>query len=122
MTVKRLTLGKQGEKLAQEYLKRQGYVIIITNFSNQLGEIDIIATDGDTLCFVEVRTRTSSWHGHPFESVTRTKQCKIIRVAQSYLQMKYGNDDVKARFDVVGIIPETGDKFKIDIIKNAFEV
>jgi len=120
MTFKRLRLGQKGEALAEEFLIDQGYRIVERNFKNKLGEIDIIAQDDETLCFVEVRTRTSVWHGHPFESVTKSKQRKLTQVALSY--MKYKNlTEIHARFDCIAIIPQE-QGHSIEIIKNAFEV
>ncbi len=121
MTQERLDLGKLGEEQAVARLKKEGYRVLARNYRNTFGEIDIIAQDGRTLCFVEVRTRTKDWHGHPFESISSIKQRKIIRAARGYLSERDA-DDIEARFDVVAVIPSENGSFTIELIKNAFEV
>lgn len=121
MTQKRLDLGKLGEEQAVARLKNERYRILKRNYRNTFGEIDIIAQDGKTLCFVEVRTRTKDWHGHPFESISPIKQRKIIRTAQGYL-VEQNTQDIDARFDVVAVIPDETGGYTIELIKNAFEV
>lgn len=120
MTLQKIELGSIGEEAAVLFLEKQGYRIVEQNFRNRLGEIDIIAYDGDTICFIEVKTRNSDKFGSPFESVTIAKQRKIARVALSYLKFK-GKYDAKARFDVIAIIVEESSCQNIEIIKNAFE-
>lgn len=120
VTIQKIQLGRIGEEAAADFLKQHGYVIIERNFSNYLGEIDIIATDGDVLCFVEVKTRNSDRLGSPFEAVPLAKQRKIGRVALSYLQYK-GLSDKKARFDVIAVIVNDQCAPSVEIIKNAFE-
>lgn len=121
MTQERLDLGKLGEEQAVVRLKREGYRILARNYRNTFGEIDIIAEDGETLCFVEVRTRTKDWHGHPFESISTIKQKKITRAARGYLAQQ-DTEDVEARFDVVAVVPDEAGGFTVELIKNAFEV
>ena len=82
----RKTTGSRGELLAAGYLRRQGYTILRTNWRCRRGEIDIIARDGATLVFVEVRTRRSTNLGSPEESVTPAKQRRLAELAQTYLQ------------------------------------
>ncbi len=120
MTQERLDLGKLGEEQAASWLKKEGYRVIARNYRNTFGEIDIIAQDGKCLCFIEVRTRTKDWHGHPFESISLVKQKKIIRAARGYLS-EYGDDDIDARFDVVAVVPGEAGGFTVELIKNAFE-
>ncbi|MCK4881465.1 MAG: YraN family protein, partial [Candidatus Omnitrophica bacterium] len=100
MTTQRTQLGQAGEDAAVAFLEREGYQILRRNFRNKFGEIDIIAKDRDTVCFVEVKTRTSEAYGSPFESVTKSKQRKIIYVALSYLNAQ-GREEANVRFDVV---------------------
>ena len=121
MTQERLDLGKLGEEQAVARLKKEGYRVLARNYRNAFGEIDIIAQDGKTLCFVEVRTRTKDWHGHPFESISQVKQKKIIRAARGYLAQQ-DTEDVEARFDVVAVTPQDNDGYTVELIKNAFEV
>lgn len=83
---RRRATGRQGEELAAAYLRRCGYGIIATNWRCAAGEIDIIATDGPTLVFIEVRTRRASTPGLAEESVTRAKQQRLIALVEHYLQ------------------------------------
>ncbi len=121
MTRERSDLGRLGEDLAAERLRQDGYRILARNYRNPFGEIDIIAQDGQTLCFIEVRTRTETWHGHPFDSISPAKQRKIIRAARGYLAQQ-DTEDVDARFDVVAVTPQDNGGYAVEIIKNAFEV
>ncbi|HQP10182.1 MAG TPA: YraN family protein [Candidatus Omnitrophota bacterium] len=120
MINRKIKLGQAGEQEAVTFLERQGYRILERNFRNPLGEIDIIAKEGDTICFIEVKTRSSQAFGSPFESVTPAKQRKIIHVALSYLKSK-GREESKARFDVIAVCLEQEGPGRIEMIKNAFE-
>ena len=97
--------GIEGENIAVEYLKNQGYVILERNFNTKVGEIDIIAQDKDTIVFVEVKARENTKFGQPIESITAKKVHSIIRSAQWYLSAKR-KYDVPCRFDVVEILRE----------------
>lgn len=107
-------LGNKGEALAKEYLIKQKYKILDTNYSNKLGEIDIIAKDDDTIVFVEVKARETARFGLPREAITPYKQQKIRKVAILYL-MKKNLLNEKTRFDCIDVL---GDK--ITHIKNCF--
>ena len=107
-------LGTTGEILAKEYLQKQGYKILKTNFSCKLGEIDIIAQKNDRIIFIEVKARTSAKFGYPREAVTIYKQNKIRQVAMIYLQQT-NNTNSNLRFDVIEILGE-----KITHLENAF--
>ncbi len=116
----RFKLGKLGENAAVRYLKQNGYQVIERNYRCKYGEIDIIAKDGDSLVFVEVKSRTSSRYGTPYESVDWRKQRKIRRLAAIYLQSR-GRYMGQCRFDVVGVqLTITGEVVDVSIIKNAF--
>ena len=117
---KKTNLGKSGEEKAAVYLKNSGYSILERNFKNSLCEIDIIAKDSHTLCFVEVKTRRSELFGSPLEAISKFKQRKLSQVALSYLKHRQLMD-TKARFDIVAII-QNGSEEKIVILKNAFEL
>ncbi len=108
-------LGSQYEKKAGEYLVSLGYEIVEYNFRCRMGEIDIIARDGEYLVFCEVKYRKGAAMGHPSEAVGVRKQRVISRCAAWYLA-KNGVDGTACRFDVVSI--EGRD---ITLIKNAFE-
>ena len=99
---KRDALGERGENVAARYLRNQGYKIIIRNYRNDVGEIDIIARDGKTLVFVEVKTRAYD-DPTPEEQVHTAKQQQLTRVAKVYLT-RYGSPQPPARFDVVAIV------------------
>jgi len=120
MLNRRQQFGKMGEAIAVGRLKKEGYKIIETNYRTKLGEIDIIATDRDTIVFVEVKARKSSHFGSPKWAVTPKKQKKISIVALHYLKSTNQNT-AKARFDVVTVTLNR-DKPRIEIIKNAFEL
>ncbi|MCF8067228.1 MAG: YraN family protein [Desulfobacterales bacterium] len=111
--------GKESEAAAVHFLKKNGYRIIDQNYRTPHGEIDIIAKENGTIVFVEVKARTSGRFGNPKYAVTVTKQKKISMAALTYLK-KTDQSDVKARFDVVAIISDNGER--IEVVKNAFEL
>ncbi|MCG8550775.1 MAG: YraN family protein [Desulfobacterales bacterium] len=115
-------LGKKGERAAQKCLKSRGYNILESNYSTPQFEIDIIAKDNDTLCFIEVKTRTGVKKGLPREGVTTAKQKKIIMGAQYYLRLKKITD-TRLRFDVVEVLYTDSSHTACDItvIPNAFQ-
>jgi putative endonuclease len=92
----------------------------VRNYRCPLGEIDLIAQDGDTLVFLEIKTRRERTLAYAKEAVNERKRHKIAQVAQAYLKEK-GCEDVKSRFDVVAINLSKGEK-EIEVIKNAFEL
>ena len=114
-----MRLGQKGEELAVKYLRKKGYKIIKQNFKTRIGEIDIIANDGGTLVFVEVKTRESIAYGMPFEAVNSYKRRKIANVALLYL--KKIKEVPPCRFDVVSLYYDHG-KPEFKLIKDAFEV
>jgi len=120
MTKERITLGRLGEDLARERLKDLGYRILKSNYRCSLGEIDLIARDGDVLVFVEIKTRRGEYLGQVKEAVNRRKQGQLSKVALAYMKSNnlWGS---KARFDVVAIGFIDGKK-EIEIVKNAFEL
>jgi putative endonuclease len=120
MLNRRQQYGEAGEALAARLLRKKGYKIVATNYRTQLGEIDIIARDGDTLVFVEVKARQSDRFGAPKWAVTPAKQRKISMVALYYLKTT-GQSDTKARFDVVSIRSNPL-RPEVEIIRNAFDL
>ena len=110
--------GQKAEEMAVRYLKRCGYKIIARNHRTRCGEIDIIAREGETLVFVEVKARTSNRYGSAKAAVTPHKQRQVSKVALTYLQMT-DQSHVKARFDVVTVTQHRGAQ-TIDLIRNAF--
>ena len=120
MSKEHIYLGKSGEETAAGLLKKNGYKIIVRNYKSKLGEIDIIAKDKDTYCFIEVKTRHSDRFGMPSEAVLKSKQRQISKAALMFLKQN-NLLDKKARFDVVSII-YSKDRPHLDLIKNAFEL
>lgn len=112
-------IGNEGETLAVHYLKKQGYTIIARNFTTRLGEIDIIAKDGGTIVFVEVKMRTNNAFGAPFESINAAKKKKLTNAASLYLKSLKG--ETPARFDIISIIRHPSGSNEIHHIKDAFE-
>jgi len=112
-------LGRTGEDIACEHLRKKGYEIVERGFRLFRGEIDIVARDGDTLVFVEVKTRADESHGRPEESVTPGKQRQIRRIAQAYL-VKNPCADVDCRFDVVAILFRGPDDYRLEHFVDAF--
>ncbi len=113
-------LGKRAEELACSDLERRGFEIVETNYRCRWGEIDIIARDGRTLVFVEVRSRRSSSPTNPAESVNQKKQSKLVLTAQHYLATQEALGDPDCRFDVVEVRFEYGKPVGIEVIQGAF--
>jgi len=120
MTEERIALGRLGENFAKKRLKELGYRILATNYRCPLGEIDLIARDGECLVFVEIKTRTNQPLGLAKEAVHRRKQVQLSKVALAYMK-SYNISETKARFDVVAIGVNGGRK-EIEIIQNAFDL
>jgi putative endonuclease len=113
-------LGKEGERLAEQYLKKKGYKIVERNYRCRGAELDLIVLDRRVIVFVEVKTRTGHGFGSPFEAVEFRKQQKMIRAAQYFLNEKKLHQR-DARFDVVGISWPGGEPL-VEHIENAFEL
>jgi putative endonuclease len=114
----RRSLGDRGEDLAAAVLKKQGYKILERNYRTPIGEIDLVAKQGGTLVFIEVKTRRSSRFGSPQEAVHPAKQERLRNLAEYYLSQK-GLGEITVRFDVVGILWQEG-KPQIEVIQGAF--
>lgn len=95
--------GKKGEIIASQFLENKGYKILQLNYKNKIGEIDIIAKDGNYLVFVEVKTRISKAFGDPLEAINYKKQLKIRQVAELYLK-SHGLLNTLCRFDAIAIL------------------
>ncbi|MFH1080980.1 MAG: YraN family protein [Pseudomonadota bacterium] len=118
--MRRIRTGKQGEDLAVAHLRKAGYQIITQNYRCLYGEVDVVAWDGDTLVFVEVKSRKSGTFGVPQEAVGIEKQKKLSRVSLHYLQQKRF-ETCNARFDVIAV-RMSPDGIRIDLIQNAFNL
>ncbi len=97
------TIGHKAEAYAAQFLKREGLKVLEKNFSCQFGEIDLIVQEAETLVFVEVKFRTDSDWADAIETVTKTKQQKIIKAAKHYKQKHKISDYIACRFDVIAI-------------------
>jgi putative endonuclease len=113
-------VGTFGEAVAVRALKNAGYKILDINYRCKLGEIDVIAREGGTLVFVEVKARRSNRFGNPKMAVTQKKQRKVSMVALEYLK-RNGISDEKARFDVVAVSLRSSQP-DVEIIRNAFDL
>lgn len=117
----RKLLGAGGERHAARYIKKQGYKILNRAYSSRLGEIDLVALDGNCIVFVEVKTRRSSAAGRPDEAITHDKQKRLTRAALAYLK-RHRRLEHSARFDVIAIIwPDGKGEPEIRHYRNAFE-
>lgn len=120
MTRERLDLGRFGEELALKEIKRLGYTVITKNYRCPLGEIDLVARDGDCLVFIEIKTRKGTSTGYAKEAVDQRKMRQISKAALAY--MKANNCmDSRARFDVIAI-NINGDRAEIETVTDAFEL
>jgi putative endonuclease len=120
LTKERRDLGKFGEDLALKKIKSLGYKKIVRNYRCPLGEVDLIAKDGDCLVFIEIKTRKGDAIGYAKEAVDARKRRQISKVALAYMK-SHGADDVKARFDVIAISLHRGSP-QIEVVKDAFEL
>jgi putative endonuclease len=116
----RISLGKSGEECACRELERRGYTILARRYRTRFGEIDIIARDGQTVVFVEVKARTSERYGDPAEAVTLHKQARVTAMAEDYLARRRLHN-VPCRFDVVAVSFEAGGTLKVEVFQHAFD-
>jgi putative endonuclease len=126
-----IALGRRGEELAAAYLEQQGYELVAANFSLPVGrnlrgaivssEIDLVAYEGATLCFIEVKTRASNWFADPQANVTRRKQRQVTRAALAYRRF-FGLEDHPHRFDIVSVVLPAADdseaELQIELLRN----
>ena len=112
-------LGRAGEEIACDYLVKKRYAIVARRFRMFRGEIDIIARDGATLVFIEVKARADESHGRPEESVTPGKQRQIRKIARGYLvENPCGDSD--CRFDVISILFRGANDYRLEHFIDAF--
>ena len=115
----KMVIGEKGEDFAALYFEKQGYKIKARNVHSRYGEIDLIAENGDTVVFVEVKTRSHDSLDRAADAVTPLKQKKIILTALDYISKS--NTDKIMRFDVFEVYHANGRIYKFNHIKNAFE-
>jgi len=113
-----VSLGRRGERAAEKYLRRNGYRIVARNFRAAGAEIDLVAIDGETLVFVEVKTRRSRAAGAPEEAVDERKQTRMRRAAEVFAA-RYRADEIEMRFDIIAV-DAPGKRLEIELLRNAF--
>ena len=119
--VRNRELGRRGEDAAAKFLHRHGYDVVERNWTCFAGEADIIARDGDTLVFVEVKTRRGTDHGFPGEAVGPAKRERYERIALAYVQ-GHCMEEVVVRFDVIAIVAVSEDRALVRHHRGAFPV
>jgi putative endonuclease len=116
----RKSLGQEGERIAERYLKGKGYKIVDCNFHTRWGELDIVARDKDVVVFVEVKARSDADFARPEESVTPTKQEHLKRAAELWLLENYKGELPACRFDVISVVFDEDGKHIIEHFTDAF--
>lgn len=119
LSMRRYELGPEGERLAERFLRKQGYRILARNYRCSCGEIDLIALDGETVVFVEVKAKSGGGFGPPLEAVTARKRKRLVLVANYYLTA-FKLHHLSTRFDVVGIRWAEGGEPGIVLVRDAF--
>jgi len=124
-----IELGRLGEAYAAAYLEQLGYRLVAANFTLPVGrnlrgavvnaEIDLVAYDHNTLCFIEVKTRASDWFAPPQVNIDLRKRRQLARAARAYLRL-FELDDQPYRFDVITIVLSESESLQIDLLKNYF--
>ena len=109
MTAPHLTLGREGEALAARLLTGKGYRILARNYRTAGGEVDLVCEDGDTLVFVEVKTRSAGSLGRPDQAVTGVKRGRLVRAAAAFLS-EHDGWERPCRFDVVAVVDRDGSR------------
>ena len=119
LSMHRGELGPEGERLAERFLRKRGYRILARNYRCSCGEIDLIARDGETVVFVEVKGKSGGEFGSPLEAVTARKRQRLALVANYYLTA-FKLHHLRTRFDVVGIRWVAGGEPGIVLVRDAF--
>ncbi|MGE0640495.1 MAG: YraN family protein [Thermoanaerobaculia bacterium] len=112
--------GAAGEVAAEEYLVARGYRIVARNVVTRAGELDLVALDGETLCFVEIKARASAEFGRSIAAVGPAKQRRIARAALLFLAKN--RSQRPCRFDVLGLDREADGSWQFTLVRNAFEL
>lgn len=112
-------LGRRGEELAAQYLTAEGYTVLDRNWRCARGEIDLVARDGNDTVFVEVKTRSSTAFGHPFEAITEQKLLRLKRLANAWCDVHpYRRGTV--RIDAIAVIAGAGSEPVIEHLRSVF--
>lgn len=117
----RRLFGQEGEAEAERYLRRKGYRIVAKNVRSSLGELDLVAEDGQTLVFIEVKARRSGEFGGAIHAVHRQKQQKLARLASQFLAQRHWMER-SCRFDVLLLQATETAELRVEHIQNAFDV
>lgn len=120
MSTARMSLGRRGEEIAAQYLQQHGYVILATNWHCQAGEIDIIAREGATLVFVEVKTRRTASTGDTFAAITPEKRRRLTRAVYTYLDVQASTDSLW-RIDAIAVALSDTEKPVINHVQDALD-
>lgn len=112
-------LGRMGERLAAEYLRARGYLILERNWRCELGEIDLIVQHGTETVFVEVKTRSGTGFGHPFEAITVAKLARLRRLAAAWCE-QHGGARRSIRIDAIGVVAVPGAEPVIEHLERIF--
>ena len=115
----RRSSGKAAEDAAARHLRGCGYKILERNFTTPLGEIDIVALEGEVVCFVEVRSHSSADFGSAMEALTKEKQRRVTKAALTYMKARR-LEDVEVRFDFAAVEVSEDGAAQVDLVRNAF--
>jgi putative endonuclease len=116
-----LRRGELGERAAKKFLQKAGLKFLTANFRSEHGEIDLIFRDGDCLCFIEVKTRSSEEWGRPADAVDARKKKLLSQTALDYLR-RLKNPEVKFRFDIVEVLLKDGAVREVRHLPNTFSL
>ena len=120
MSAAKQAFGELGERIAERWLRRQGWRVVQRRYRSGHRDIDLVVERDGTVAFVEVKARRGSQFGDPVEAVNWSKQKQLIRSASSWIN-QHGRPDECYRFDVVGVLVE-GDRVRVRHIANAFSL
>jgi putative endonuclease len=115
----RRDLGRRAEALAERYLAGLGYQTLARNHATRLGEVDLVCREGEFICFIEVRSRTSAAQGSPMETVTTAKARRVVAAATDWAA-RNGALEQPLRFDVVGVLLDDVDP-RFELVRGAFD-
>ena len=119
MTAEHLLLGRLGERIACRFLIRRGYDVLARRFRGRWGEVDIVAFDGETLVFVEVKTRATREFGEPWEFVDWEKRQNIRRTAEEFIA-RHNLGAYAYRFDIVAVVAPGSNREEISLLRDAW--
>jgi putative endonuclease len=111
--------GRAAEDVAAAWLARRGYTVLARNHATPRGEVDLVCREGEVLCFVEVRSRSSGAWGSPEETVTRRKALRVVAAATDWA-LRHGGLEQPMRFDVVAVRTGAGDP-QVELFRGAFD-